>query len=113
MAEKKNLCAPISLELHTKVREEQERLGQTLGQYVEQVLREHFEGRSGKAVSEKGRTMAFQVSEELFGRIKAYLAAHPGLSQKEFIVGLVEEALAQWEQAQRAAEDPEEENAEN
>ena len=100
MAEKKNLCAPISLELHTKVREEQERLGQTLSQYVEQILRAHFEGRSGKAVSEKGRTMAFQVSEEFFGRIKAYLAAHPGLSQKEFIVGLVEEALVQWEQSQ-------------
>lgn len=113
MAEKKNLCAPISLELHTKVREEQEQLGQTLGQYVEQVLREHFEGRGGKAVSEKGRTMAFQVSEELFGRLKAYLTAHPGLSQKEFIVGLVEEALAQWEQAQRTTEEPEEENAEN
>ena len=108
MAEKKNLCAPISLELHTKVREEQERLGQTLGQYVEQVLREHFEGRSGKAVSEKGRTMAFQVSEELFGRIKAYLAAHPGLSQKEFIIGLVEEALAKWEK--ETAADAESEN---
>ena len=27
MAEKKNLCAPISIELHAKVREEQERLG--------------------------------------------------------------------------------------
>lgn len=97
MAEKKNLCAPISIELHARVREEQEHLGQTLSEYVEQVLREHFEGRSGKAVSEKGRTMAFQVSEELFGRIKAYLAAHPGLSQKEFIIGLVEDALTKWE----------------
>ena len=87
MAEKKNLCAPIAAELHQKVREEQERLGQTLGQYVEQVL-----------------------------RIKAYLAAHPGLSQKEFIVGLVEEALAQWEQSQETTGDtaePEGENAEN
>ena len=108
MAENKNLCAPIPEELHRKVREEQERLGQTLGQYVEQVLREHFEGRSGKAVSEKGRTMAFQVSEELFGRIKAYLAAHPGLSQKEFIIGLVEEALAKWEK--ETAADAESEN---
>ena len=43
MAEKKNLCAPISPELHRKVQEEQERLGQTLGQYVERILREHFE----------------------------------------------------------------------
>ena len=116
MAETKNLCAPISIELHAKVREEQERLGQTLSEYVEQVLREHFEGRSKNRMSEKGRTMAFQVPEEFFQRIKAYLAAHPGLSQKEFIVGLVEEALAQWEQSQETTGDtaePEGENAEN
>ena len=96
MAEKKNLCAPISVELHGRVREEQERLGQTLGEYVEQVLREHFEGGSRK-MADKGRTMAFQVSEEFFQRIKAYLAAHPGLRQKEFIIGLVEDALTKWE----------------
>lgn len=98
MAEKKNLCAPISIELHARVREEQEQLGQTLGEYVEQVLREHFEGGSRK-MADKGRTMAFQVSEEFFQRIKVYLAAHPGLSQKEFIIGLVEDALTEWEQA--------------
>ncbi len=103
MAEKKNLCAPISIELHAKVREEQERLGQTLGEYVEQVLKEHFEGGNRK-MSEKGRTMAFQVSEEFFQRIKAYLAAHPGLSQKEFIVGLVEDALTNWENENTAAD---------
>ena len=43
------------------------------------------------------RTLAFQISEEFFQRIKAYLAAHPGLSQKEFIIGLVEDALTKWE----------------
>ena len=104
MAEKKNLCAPISIELHAKVREEQERLGQTLGEYVEQVLREHFECRSKNRMSEKGRTMAFQVPEEFFQRIKAYLTAHPGLTQKEFIIGLVEDALTQWEQGQNISE---------
>ncbi|MCI8652113.1 MAG: 4-oxalocrotonate tautomerase [Angelakisella sp.] len=98
MAEKKNLCAPISPELHRKVQEEQERLGQTLGQYVERILREHFEGGE-KDMNSKSRTLAFQVSEELFQKIKAYLAAHNGLSQKEFIVGLVEAALAEWEES--------------
>jgi len=106
MAEKKNLCAPIPEELHRQVREEQERLGQTLGQYVEQILREHFEGGK-KDMSGKTRTMAFQVSEELFSRIKAYLAAHSGLSQREFIVGLVETALAEWEAENAETEDSE------
>ena len=59
-------------------------------------------------MSEKGRTMAFQVPEEFFQRIKAYLTAHPGLTQKEFIIGLVEDALTQWEQGQNALERMEE-----
>ena len=50
-------------------------------------------------MNSKSRTLAFQVSEELFQKIKAYLAAHNGLSQKEFIVGLVEAALAEWEES--------------
>ncbi len=107
MAEKKNLCAPIPEELHRQVREEQERLGQTLGQYVEQVLREHFEGRRERDMSSKNRTMAFQVSEEFFLRIKAYLAAHDGLSQREFVVGLVEAALEEWEAGNTETEDSE------
>lgn len=96
MAEKKNLCAPISAELHARVREELDRLGITLGPYVEQILTEHFEGGK-KEMNGKTRTMAFQVSEDLFNRIKKYLAAHGGMSQKDFIIGLVEEALKDWE----------------
>lgn len=54
-------------------------------------------------MADKGRTMAFQVSEEFFQRIKVYLADHPGLSQKEFIIGLVEDALIKWENKNIAA----------
>lgn len=46
---------------------------------------------------EATRTLAFQVGEELFQRVKRYLAAHPNLTQKAFIIGLVEEALAEFE----------------
>ena len=35
------------------------------------------------------RTIAFQVPEELFGRLKDYLARN-GLKQKDFILGLIE-----------------------
>ena len=103
MADKRNLCAPISAELHARVREELERLGMTLGPYVEQILNEHFEGGK-KEMNGKTRTVAFQVSEELFQRIKKYLEAHKGLSQKDFIVGLVEEALREWEEETAADE---------
>ena len=42
--------------------------------------------------------MAFSVSEELFQRVKRYLAAHGGQSQRDFVIGLVTQGLALWEQ---------------
>lgn len=54
----------------------------------------------------KGRTMAFQISEDLFQRIKTYLERETvrtgrKLTQREFVLGLIEEAL---ETAERAAQ---------
>lgn len=44
MEEKKNLCAPIPLSLHQRLRAEQEQRGQTLADYITDILNEHFEG---------------------------------------------------------------------
>ena len=96
-----NLCAQIPEELHAKVREEQERLGKTLSEYVGQILKDYFEQKEGKNMNGNTRTLAFQVSEELFERLKAYLTANK-LKQKEFVVGLIEKALEQWEVSQAA-----------
>lgn len=107
----KNLCAQIPESLHARVREEQEHLGQTLGAYIAQILTEHFEQKEkgGKAMSENTRTLAFQVSEDLFGRLKAYLAAHH-ISQRQFVLGFIEEALEKWERQSSEEENaPEEE----
>ena len=41
---------------------------------------------------EKMRTMAFQVPEELFQKIKDYLHRN-GMSQKEFVIGLIEREI--------------------
>ena len=46
------------------------------------------------------RTMAFQVPEELFQRIKGYLQRN-NMSQKQFVLGLIEAELDR-EQAQRS-----------
>lgn len=101
MERRKNLCAMIPEELHNRVRSEQEELALTLSQYVEKILKEHFE--KGEKAMEKGtRTLAFQVSEELFGRIKAHLAKTK-MSQKNFVVGLIEQALAEAENREDAS----------
>ena len=61
------------------------------------------------------KTLAFQVSEEFFRRIKEYLARyeqvyHRKLTQREFVLGLIEQALEEaeeeFEAAQRAQECP-------
>lgn len=103
MEKRKNLCAMIQESLHTQVRTEQERLELTLPQYVEMVLKEHFE-MGGKAMDGKTRTLAFQVSEELFGRLKEHLKKQ-GLSQKDFVISLIEQALAEAERAHAGKED--------
>ena len=40
METRKNLCAMLSVALHTRVRQEQEKAGMTLGEYVEAMITE-------------------------------------------------------------------------
>ena len=108
MEAKKNLCAMIPADLHAQVIAEKEQLAlNTLGEYVEMILKEHFEG--GKTTMAATKTLAFQISEELDLRIKNYLASEKErtgkkVSQREFIVGLIEQALDAYEAADTTAE---------
>ena len=100
MNAKKNLCAMIPADLHAKVIAEKEQLAlSTSGEYVELVLKEHFEG--GKTIMAATKTLAFQISEELDQRLKNFIAAEKKrgrkISQKEFVIGLIEQALAEHE----------------
>ena len=91
MEEKKNLCAPIPLSLHQRLRAEQAQRGQTLSDYITDILKEHFDG-GARTMNTNNRTIAFQVPEELFERLKDYLARN-GLKQKDFILSLIEREL--------------------
>lgn len=108
MAETKNLCAQIPLELHAKVCAEREQREQTTSQYITQLLMEYYEmkenGGKMTMANNGSKTMAFQISEELSQRIKQYLkreSARRGrkVTQREFVLGLIEEALEQAEAA--------------
>ena len=103
MAEnQKNLCAMLPAELHSRVRAEQEQAGLTLSAYMTQLLTDYYEG--GKEKMEKGtRTMAFQMPEEMFQRLKRRLERESErtgkkVSQKEFVLGLIQRALDEAEQ---------------
>ena len=52
------------------------------------------------------RTMAIQLPEDLFERLKAYLKKN-NLKQKQFIIGLIEDALEQDEEDTTAQADSE------
>ena len=116
MAETKGISGKIDAELHRLIKEEQERLGLTMSQYLEQVFTEHFTPKQEEVKSmEKTRTLAFQVNEGLFQRVKDYLREN-NISQKDFVIGLIEDCLEQYEQEksvknQKEAEEEEPEEA--
>ena len=111
MEQKKNLCAQIPLSLHTQVSEAREAAGQTTSEYITNLLIEYYNlKKDGGTTTMSGntRTMAFQIPEELFQRIKAHLERETQrtgrkYTQREFVLGLIEEALNEAER--RAAEE--------
>lgn len=110
------LTVSIPDDLHQKIREELEKQGITTSQFIEQAVTNFFENPKGDN-NMATRTLAFQVSEELFQRIKAYLARyeevhHRKLSQKEFVIGLIEAELDEADEEFAAAEAAATENTE-
>lgn len=111
--ETKGITCKIPVELHERISEEIRETESTMSQFIEMVIREHYEKGANK-VMEKGRTLAFQVSEELFQKVKEYLdryerTYHRRLTQKEFVVGLIEQALEEAEDEFEAARTVEQE----
>ncbi len=106
MEQKKNLCVQIPLSLHTQVCEAREAAGLTTAQYITNLLIEYYEikknGGNQIMANNNTRTMAFQIPEDLFQRIKAHLERETQrtgrkYTQREFVLGLIEEALNEAE----------------
>lgn len=106
------LTVTLPDDLHQQIRLELERQGITTAQFIELAVHNFFEQqKEGVHMATRTmatRTMAFQVSEELFQRIKEYLARfeqvyHRKLTQKEFVVSLIESALADADEEFEAA----------
>nr|WP_304970698.1 hypothetical protein [uncultured Schaedlerella sp.] len=110
MAEMKNICGKIPMELHTRVRQEIEQREISTQQFIQQVIEEHFTEKGGQ-ISMAVRTVAVQVSEELFARFKAAVAKK-GCRQKDFLIALIEKAIEEIEaedEAGKECETPEQE----
>ena len=112
--ETKGVTCKIPLDLHNRITEEIKQNESTMSKFIEQIILEHY--AKGATTMGKTRTMAFQVSEELFQQIKDYLARyeqtyHRKLTQKEFVIGLIEQALEEADEEFEAAEAAEVEDA--
>ena len=108
MAEMKNICGKIPVELHEKVRAEIEEKETSTQIFIQQVIEEHFNRLEGKGEeSMEKRTLAVQVTEDLFQRVK-WAVAKEGIKQKDFIIRIIEKAVEEVEAKWQELDQPEE-----
>ena len=101
--EKRNLCAQIPISLHSRVRQEQEASGQTLSEYMTQLITDFFQMKEGNQnMNHDMKTIAFQVPVALVEEFKAYLQRN-NFNKKEVFLGSIQSALAEERDADEAS----------
>ena len=111
--EMKGITCKIPLELHNRISDEIRESESTMGKFIEMIINEHYTKEENNM--SKGRTLAFQVSEEFFQKIKDYLVRYEEvfgkkLSQRQFVIGLIEQALEEADEEFEAAQSDEDES---
>lgn len=103
--EKKGITVKIDAELHAEVKQFLESHGLTMAEFVSQALQDELHPKLSiqeEKTMANMRTMAFQVPEELFQKIKDYLQRN-NMTQKQFVIGLIETEINR-DLAQRATQ---------
>ena len=116
--ERKGITVKVDAELHAEVRRYLEAHEMTMGDFVSLALQNELHPKNNiREDKNMGnmRTMAFQVPEELFQKIKDYLQRN-NMTQKQFVIGLIENEierdLAQRQTTAKITENIEEMRAE-
>ncbi|MBR1382558.1 MAG: hypothetical protein IJ555_01910 [Ruminococcus sp.] len=107
--EKKGITVKIDADLHAEVKAYVESQELTMAEFVSKALDDELHPKmnmNGGTTMEKMRTMAFQVPEDLFQKIKDYLNRNH-MTQKDFVIGLITREIdrdlsARQEAAERA-----------
>ena len=114
MPEMKGITVKIPADLHAEVKAYLEAHGMTMGEFIAQAVDNELHPKIQITQEDKNmermRTLAFQVPDSLFQRVKAYLERNH-LTQKQFVIGLIESELEQ-DEAQYQASRPEEQEDE-
>ena len=93
--DKKGVTVKIDADLHAEVRKYIEDHEMTMADFVTLALQDELHPKHNiTEVKTMGnmRTLAFQVPEELFQKIKDYLQRN-NMTQKEFVIGLIENEI--------------------
>lgn len=93
--EKKGITVKVDAALHAEVRQYLESHEMTMAEFVTLALDDELHPKLNQKEGQNMgnmRTMAFQVPDDLFRRIKEYLQRN-NMTQKEFIIGLIETEL--------------------
>ena len=112
MPEMKGITVKIPADLHAKVKAYLEDHGMTMGEFIAQAVDNELHPKIQITQEDKNmermRTLAFQVPDSLFQRVKAYLERNH-LTQKQFVIGLIEAELEQDEALYQASHPAEQE----
>lgn len=96
MPEMKGITVKIPADLHAEVKAYLEAHGMTMGEFIAQAVDNELHPKIQITQEDKNmermRTLAFQVPDSLFQRVKAYLEAH-GMTMGEFITQAVDNEL--------------------
>ena len=94
-AEKKGLTVKIDADLHAEVRQYLDAHEMTMAEFGTLALQDELHPKNNMKegnTMEKTRTLAFQIPEELYLRIKDYLQRN-NMTQRQFVIGLIEDEL--------------------
>ena len=114
MPEMKGVTVKIPADLHAEVKAYIEAHNMTMGEFitlaVDNELHSKLELKEDKNM-ERMRTLALQVPDSLFQRVKAYPERNH-MSQKQFVIGLIEAELEQDEALYQSEQTEEQEDEE-
>ena len=115
MPEMKGVTVKIPADLHAEVKTYLESHDMTMAEFIAQAADHEVHPiipiKEKKSMEERKRTLAFQVPESLFRRVKDYLKQN-NMKQNRFVIGLIEAELEQDEALYQSEQTEEREDEE-
>ena len=102
---KKGITVKVDADLHAEISRYLQENGMTMTEFVTKALEDelHPKIQEGEKFMANTRTIAFQVSEDFYNRLKDYLQRN-GVTQRQFLIDLIEDELDR-EQAELEGQD--------